>query len=249
MMNKKELIKALEGKWGVKAAYLGAPSFAYEIKTDAQTYTIDRHGVIRDLQGHELCIEKLLSAEPAPAKKVALGIDGYAVGFPLEGHTGASLRNLVNMISSKQHLLISAFDLPQLFMDHSFAEDLSHKETDTIEAFQEALLALGPDRCPGIEFEKRTVALKFVKADPSFDEMAAFRDLAVIINQNAQKFKTSSFRPSQKENRKFALRIWLTRLGMNGEKFKITRQVLLARLDGNSAFSKPPKTKGPEEEA
>ena len=101
------------------------------------------------------------------------------------------------------------------------------------------MLALGPDRCPGIEFEKRTVALKLVKADPSFDEMAAFRDLAVLINQNALKFKNSSFRPAQEENPKFGLRTWLTRLGMNGDKFRITRQVLLARLDGNSARRRP----------
>ena len=180
-MNKKETIQALEEKWGVKATYLGTPSFAYEIKKDAETYIIDRHGVVRDLQGQELCIEDLLSAEPAPAEKASLDIDGYAVEFPLEGHTGASLRNIVNMLSSKQQLLISAFDLSQLFMDNLFAEELSHKKTDSIEAFQESFMEIGPDRCPGIEieFEKRTVALKLAKADLSSDEMAAFRDLAV----------------------------------------------------------------------
>lgn len=242
MMNKKETIKALEEEWGVKAKYLGAPSFAYEIKTVTQTFIIDRHGVIRDLQGHELQAEELLSAEPAPAEKVSLDIDGYAVEFPLTNHTGATLRNLVNMISSKQHLLISAFDLPHFFMDNRFAEELRHKETDTIEAFQKSFMELGPERCPGVEFERWTVVLKLLKADPSFDEMAAFRDLAVLINQNALKLKTSSFLPAQEENPKYALRIWLIRLGMNGDKYRITRQVLLARLEGSSAYAKP-KTK------
>ena len=227
-----------------KALYLGAPSFAYEIKTETQTFTIDRHGVIRDLQGHELCIEELLSAEP---EKASLDIDGYAVEFPIANHTGASLRNLINMLSSKQHLLISAFDLPHLFMDSHFAEELSHAKTDTIEAFQKSFMELGPERCPGIDFEKRTVALKLPKAAPSFDEMAAFRDLAVLINQNALKLKTSSFRPAQKTNPKYGLRVWLIRLGMNGDKFKITRHVLLARLEGSSAYAKP-RMKGPEGE-
>jgi len=63
--------------------------------------------------------------------------------------------------------------------------------------------------------------------------------LAVLINQNAQKLKNSSFSPAQETNPKYALRTWLTRLGMNGGKFKMTRQVLRARLDGNSAYAKP----------
>ena len=246
-MNKKETIQALEEKWGIKASYLGAPSFAYEIKTETQCLIIDRHGGIRDLQGYEFSAEELLNAEPAPAEKVSLDIDGYAVEFPMDGHTGTSLRNLVNMISSKQHLLISAFDLPHLMLDDRFAEELSLKAT---EAFQKSFMEIGPERCPGLEinFEKRTVALKLTKADPSFDEMAAFLDLAVLINQNALKLKTSSFRPAQESNPKYALRTWLTRLGMNGDKFRITRQVLLARLEGNSAYAKP-KVKEPEAEA
>ena len=271
-MNRKEIVQALEGKWGVKAKYLGAPTFAYEVGG----YCVDRNGAVtgkgdldeeipafEELQmteGEELglgkqrhedfqgengmraddCPETLEKAASPEQEKMR--IDGYAVEFPLADHTGASLRNLVNMLSSKQQLLISAFDLPHLFMDKRFAEELSRKEIDSIETFQESLLALGPDRCPGIEFdfEKRTMALKLAKADPSIDEMAAFRDLAACINQNAQKLKNASFRPSQEENPKFALRTWLTRIGMNGDKFKKTRKFLLAKLAGNSSFRHDP---------
>ena len=248
MMNKKETIQALEEKWGVKATYLGAPSFAYEIKTDTQTLIMDRHGVIRDLQGHEFSIEELLSErqsepenEPASIKPDADRIAGYAVEFPLADHTGVSLRNLVNMLSSKQRLIVSAFGLTHWFMDNLFAEELNRKNTDSVELFQESFQELGPDRCPCLEFdeEKRTVALKLVRADLSSDEMAAFRDLAVSINENAQKFKASSLRPAQDENPKYALRTWLIRLGMNGDAFKTTRKTLLARLDGSSAFRSP----------
>ena len=271
-MNRKEIVQALEKRWGVKAKYRGAPTFAYEVGG----YCVDRNGAVtgkgdpdeeipdfEELQmteGEELGLgkkryediqgEKGMRADDCPetvedqasAEHVEMQVDGYAVEFPLADHTGASLRNLVNMLSSKQQLLISAFDLPHLFMDNRFAEELSHKETDNIETFQESLLALGPDRCPGIEFdfEKQTMALKLAKADPSVDEMAAFRDLAVCINQNAKKLKNASFRPSQEENPKFAFRTWLIRLGMNGDEFKTARKVLLAKLDGNSAFRRDP---------
>ena len=38
------------------------------------------------------------------------------------------------------------------------------------------------------------------------------------------------------ENEKYALRIWLTRLGMNGPEFKTTRKILMENLTGHSAF-------------
>ena len=49
-MNKKEKIKALETYFGVKATYLRVPSCAYEIKTNDDTYTIDRAGKVKDSQ-------------------------------------------------------------------------------------------------------------------------------------------------------------------------------------------------------
>ena len=244
-MNKKEKIQALEARWGVKAAYLGAPSFAYEIKTEEQTIVIDRHGVAMDLQGREIFVEELYSkVQPAPVNEATPGasaeirMDGYAVEFPLAGHTGASLRNLVNMISSKQKLLASAFGQTQGFMDSRFAEEINQKNPGSTELFQEAFLEIGPERCPGLEFnsKKRTVALKLVAESLSLDAMEAFRDLAICINRNAQTLKTSSFKPSQDENPKYAFRTWFIRLGLNGDEFKATRKVLLANLAGNSSF-------------
>jgi len=236
-MNKKEKIQALEIKWGVKAAYLGAPSFAYEIKTEEQTIVVDRHGVARDLQGREVCVEEICS-EAAPAEQAEMRMDGYAVEFPLADHTGVSLRNLVNMISSKQKLLACAFGQTQGFMDSRFAEEISQKNTDSTELFQKAFLEMGSGRCPGLEFdsEKRTVALKLVAENLSPDAMKAFRDLAICVNRNAQTLKTASFKPAQEENPKFAFRTWLIRLGLNGDEFKTTRKVLLAKLPGCSAF-------------
>lgn len=247
-MNKKELIRALEEKWGTKATYLGAPSFAYEIKTEAQIYTIDRHGVVRGLQGDELHTEELLSepqsepvCEAALAKPAELHIDGYAVEVPLNGHTGTSLRNLVNMLASKQHLIGAAFGLTQIFMDKGFAEEISQRHIDSIESFWTAWSELGRDRCPGFELdiEQRTVVLKLLKENPKPEETTAFRDLTVCMTENAKKLKNCSFKPAQEENPKYALRTWLIRLGMNGDEFKTTRKVLLAHLAGSSAFRSP----------
>ncbi len=38
------------------------------------------------------------------------------------------------------------------------------------------------------------------------------------------------------ENEKYAMRIWLLRLGMNGPEYKEERRILMRNLSGNSAF-------------
>ena len=48
--------------------------------------------------------------------------------------------------------------------------------------------------------------------------------------------KTASPKEQQKENKKFAMRTWLNRLGLIGAEFKTARDLYTARLDGNAAY-------------
>lgn len=247
-MTRKELVQALEAKWGVKATYLGVPSCAYEINCGAGTYQVDRHGTIRDQEGREFSAEELLSQpqpdtaeEPETIGREELPLSGYAVELPLAGHTVASLRNLVNMLASKQQLLVSAFGLKQPLLDKLLAEELGQRSLEDMDAFQTFWTEFGSRHCLGLEmnFEKQTLAMKMLKDNPTPDEIAAFCDLAACMNENARKLKYSSFKPSQEDNPQYAMRTWLLRLGMNGDRFKTTRKVLLARLSGNAAFRTP----------
>ncbi len=244
-MTRKELVQALEAKWGVKATYLGVPSCAYEIHCSAGTFQVDRHGVIRDIEGRELAAEEImgktmqeLTGGPDQVEQSTLHIDGYAVEFPLAGHTVTSLRNLVNMLASKQHLLVSAFGLTQPLLDSYFAKELDKIPIEDLDTFPMVWSELGDQRCPGLEldFNKQRVILKLPKENPLPEEMAAFQNLAVCMNESAKTLKYSSFKPSQDENPKYALRTWLLRLGMYGDRFKAVRKVLLAHLPGSNAF-------------
>ena len=243
-MTRKELVQALETKWGVKANYLGVPSCAYEIHCEAGNFLIDRHGVVRDETGREYSAEEVLSqpkAEPTSTEPSELRIGEYVVELPLEGHTAASLRNLVNMLVSKQHLLVSAFGLTEPLIDTNLAEDLHQRPMEDMDSFKTAWTDVGAQRSLGLEmnFEKHTLAIKLLKDNPTPDEMAAFLDLAACVNENAKKLKYSSFKPAQEDNPKYAMRTWLLRLGMSGDDFKKTRKVLLARLSGSAAFRTP----------
>ena len=243
-MTRKELVQALEAKWGVKATYLGVPSCAYEIQCEAGIFQVDRYGVVRDQTGRECSIKELLSqpqAEPAEESEPTLPLSEYAVELPLEGHTTASLRNLVNMLASKEKLLVSAFALTRPFVGSHLAENLCKRRAEDMESFQEIWNECGEGHCPGLEinFEKQTMTMKLEKENMTAEEMNAFLDLAVCINENAKKLKRSFFKPAQDDNPKFALRTWLLRLGMSGDPFKKTRKVLLARLSGSAAFRTP----------
>ena len=248
-MDRKEMVKKLSEFLGVKHKYLGAPSFAYEVAAGEKIYTIDRQGTITTAGGKITTLEEILQAEQPEEtgtpegnedKPELIGFDGCEVKLPLEGHTGVTLQNIVNMLASKQHLIMKAFKLTEELLDKTFAEDLSSKEISTIEDFKTALMELGPERCQGLtfDFEQETLTFKLAAENLDADKIAAFQDLIAFINQTAQKLKRSSFKPTQDDNPKYAFRTWLSRLGMNGKEYKTTRKVLLVNLEGSGAFRK-----------
>lgn len=246
-MSRKEIVQALEEKWGVKAKYLGMPSCAYEITGEKGTFRIDREGRVLDPDGREHGIEELLAdalaqaaQERIPAETGESNFQGYA--FSLEGHTVISLRNLINMLASKQALINAAFGLEQALIERALAEELDQIPIEDVDAFAATWRDLERGRAAGLKLDlaTRTLVLQLPKENPHLEEMAAFRDLAAGIDASAKKLKHTSFKPAQDENPKFAFRTWLIRLGMNGDEFKATRKVLLARLAGNSSFRRYP---------
>ncbi len=261
-MDRKDIVKRLSEKLGVKAKYLGPPNFDYEIRTDEETYTIDRYGAITNSEGRVITLDEIIE----PAEEIAevlseedtsqeenekaaviteiqgefLPIDGLEVKLPIGNHTGRTLQNIINMLSSKQHLIMMAFETTESFMDKDFAKDLSEKEINTTLDFQAALNELGEARCPGLtfDFDEGTFTIKLFGDNFTGDKISAFQHLIVLISENARKQMRASFKPSQDDNPKYAMRTWLIRLGMGGPEFKNIRKVLLSVLSGSGAFRK-----------
>lgn len=243
-MGRREIVQALSDYLGVNPNYLGVPSFDYEIKTDEETYTIDRDGIITTTAGRVVTLDEIMNPEQQNLKAPQsednnISIDSVEIEFPLEEHTGTSLQNIVNMLASKQHLIMMAFNTDSPFMDTAFARDLALQEdTSSVYSFSEAFDAIGPDRCPGfaLNFDNDTVVIKLTAPRLTPDKITAFRDLAALINEAALRQKRASFKQSQDDNPKYALRTWLTRLGMNGDEYKESRKMLLGNLRGSGAY-------------
>lgn len=242
-MDRKEIVKTLSEALGVTAKYLGAPSFAYEIKTEEEIYTIDRQGGITTLQGRAVTLNEILNGEHPEEKIEDTAIDKFDLEILLGEHTGRTLMNILNMIYSKQQLIIKALELKEPFIEEAFIKNLNLKKTETLEKFQDAITEVGADGCKGISFnfDKGTFTFKLLGENLSNEKMSAFMELASLINENAKKLKHTSFKQAQVDNPKYAFRTWLIRLGMNGSQYKDIRKTLLTNLEGSGAFRKLPQ--------
>ena len=175
----------------------------------------------------------------------ALG-EHFGVAVPMEGHTGSTLRNLVNMVYSKQALIKKSLGIKVNIIEDDFCIGINKVKVETLEDFKTAIESAGARSCPGIgfNFNDNTITFKFLEGDVSTEKVNAYTQLVALLNQNAMALKHASAKSKDTDNDKFTFRVWLVRLGMVGDEYKSARKFLLEKLEGNSAFrsgSKPEK--------
>jgi hypothetical protein len=88
--------------------------------------------------------------------------------------------------------------------------------------------------------EGDSVALPFFNATLDADKVCAYLTLAQKLAGFAQTLKYCSAVDKEVDNTKYALRCFLLRLGFIGDEYKSARKVLLAPLEGNTAFKTIP---------
>lgn len=259
-MERKEIVKTLSEHLCVKARYLGPPNFDYEIKTESDTYIIDRYGAVINLKGRVMNLDEILNSPKLAAEEneklklelintgheEVLPIEGLELKLPLGNHTERTLQNIINMISSKQHLIMLAFETSVAFMDKDFAKDLAEKEINTIDEFKAAYHELGAERCPGVvfDFEEETFTIKLLAENITPERISAFQHLIIHVSESAKAQKRASFKLAQDDNPKYAMRTWIIRIGMGGPEFKKIRKALLSNLEGSGAFRKVHEEEG-----
>lgn len=111
----------------------------------------------------------------------------------------------------------------------------------TLEHFQRAMEGVS---VPGIDinYDKEIITFKLGPEGDNPGKVEAATKLFGLINLNARRLKRNvSAKVKPTENEKYSLRIWLLRLGMIGDEYKLARRVLLKNLSGNSSFRRPVK--------
>lgn len=232
-MERKETVKILGEHFGVKPEYMGVPSFAYQIQTSGGIITIDKDGKIKNSKGVEVELQELLN--DSQEESVKAETEHSEIIFSMAGHTGITLRNLINMISSKQTLIKKALAIETDIVTGEFVEGINNVRIVGIEDFKTAVLEIGEEKCPGIsfDFEKGVLQFEFIKGLENIETADQF---CGALNESSKKFKHSSPKERQTDNEKYTFRTWLLRLGFIGDRYKGARNQLLKNLGGNSAF-------------
>jgi len=242
-MDRKQILNAMEERFGVKAKYMGAPSFAYQIESSGAVFTIDRNGKITDSAGTEIELDNLEGFGVATeASDCKTEIEQMEISVPMEGHTGGSLRNLVNLIYSKQELLKKALHMDKNIVEKDFAADINDKRIITLGDFAQAYAGIGG--CDGIAFDFNNSMITFILTGAiaeNTDKADAVVKLISCINKTALELKHTSFKPAATDNEKFTMRTWLNRLGFIGSGYRQARKTLLEFLPGNGAYRHTPE--------
>lgn len=81
-----------------------------------------------------------------------------------------------------------------------------------------------------------TVELRGFNSELHAGKVRAYVVFALALNNQALTQKYARYRKVQEENEKFAMRVYLNRIGLIGEEFKTCRTHLYEHLDGNAAW-------------
>ena len=171
------------------------------------------------------------AADPEPVE--------LTVSVPVTRHTGNSLRNLVNLIYTRAGLINKALGTG-FIAEQGLVDALGENEgLRTAEDFRKALAAYEDEHGPalsGITITPEEISFFSLPKTSDSDRLKAFTELVAMMNKQALDQKRIQAKAVNEENEKYALRIWLTRLGMNGAEYKTTRKILMENLSGHSAF-------------
>lgn len=211
---RKKMVKAAETELGVKAKYLGVPSCAYQV----DIFTISKDGTLswEDLNDTEL--DK--SSRVVDACVMATG------NSPAEWNE--------NPAEDELTISVPKDGFTEEAIDNLF-RILESKGRLFSSAFGKQSLIINVTE-EKIEFPW------FSDMDP--EKVQTYTKFVTAICDMAKNQKRITAKPREDENEKYAFRCFLLRLGFIGDEFKADRKILLANLNGSSAF----KTKKGEQE-
>ena len=190
-------------------------------------------------------------SEPAEAADGSVDM-GMNFPIPIGQHTGTSLRNLVNLIYSRG-ALISRATGGHFSADEELVEVL---KDDTCTYTKANFLAMLTDyesqhgeALHGLKITENEVIFTGFGRAADMDTLTAYGQLAVLMNDQALTQKRIQAKHVNDANEKYAMRIWLIRIGMGGAEFKKTRAILMKPLGGHTAFRTPEEAQKAKEKA
>ena len=190
---------------------------------------------------------------------------GIHVHVDAANHNRQSLKNLLSIMYSKEDILFKALQVNSSRVSQycqkvrepmlKEARKLSSDETKNLTALESIwyegnisdrehynwtrYYALNLHSV----FYRGTVEWRCFNSTLHAGKVAAYVNLCLAMSAQAINQRSTVMRKTYSDNELFTFRVWLVRLGLNGDEFKNTRNHLLANLDGDRAYRYPYKMK------
>lgn len=181
---------------------------------------------------------------------------GIHIHLDGSAHTPRSIRNFINLIASRNDLFYKALQIEDermrycKKMDAYLVERMNQKKPRTFAQLEEIWYSGYGGNRNGHYHDSRyhflnlhcffhgnhTIELRGFNSALHAGKVRAYIVFALAMNHQALTQKSASYRKVQEENEKFAMRVYLNRIGFIGEEFKSCRKHLYEHLDGNAAW-------------
>ena len=225
---RKKLVKAVGAYKQVTPEYLGVPSFAFRI----DEMIIDKDGILIIEGGMEpeKLQEFLKYLEEKGFHTTVAATEDTPTEDTAEPAAQAEYEMEPEDTPTEEPTLLT-IEVPR----DGFTEESIINLQKIIDSKASLLRkALGTDDLSVQISEDRIAFSWFHIEDPA--STSAYAHLVSALCQMAQKAKRVTAKEKPVESEKYAMRIWLQRLGFGGSEFKEERALLLKNLSGTSAF-------------
>jgi len=206
-----------------------------------------------DIDTLQELVRRLRKAGAFAGKGSGAGIHIHLDGAP---HTPRSVRNFVNIIASRNDLFYKALQIePDRMryckkMDEYMVRRMNEKKPKTFDEIRDIWYEGYNDNRSSHYHQSRyhfanlhsfftgncTLELRGFNSELHAGKIRSYIVLALALNQQALTQKSASSKKPQTENERFAMRVYLNRIGFIGDEFKNCREHLCAHLSGNSAW-------------
>ena len=183
---------------------------------------------------------------------------GIHVHVDAANHNRQSLKNLIGIMYSKEDILFKALQVdPIRARDYCQkvrepmlrqARTLSSDETNDLTQLERVWYEGNVENTDHYNwtryyalnlhsvFYRGTVEWRCFNSTLHAGKVAAYVNLCLAISAQAIAQRSTVMRKTHSDNELFTFRVWLVRLGLNGDEFKETRDILLSHLEGNRAW-------------
>lgn len=210
----------------------------------------------KDIETLQELIRKLRHIGAVSESRLKCGIH---IHIGAEKHTPATLKNLVNLMASKEDLIYKSLEIdPERVryckkINEDLIETINIKNPKTLKELADIWYSgygvesrerhYHTSRYHGLNlhstFTRGTIEFRLFNGTMHAGKIRSYIVFCLAVSHQALVQKRAMAKRTHTDNEKYTFRCWLLRLGLIGDEFKNCRRHLMKSLDGNSAWRNP----------